>query len=249
MKFPQLAGNLAFSETSSQLTPPSSGESCASLKTTSTFWCRVPPRFKAYLGGRPSRRGAAPAQRSATGCFRRSLSRGSPRRSERARLLRRRRIRLVRLDLARLRRFDPPFWAARRRHRHGPKHRRDERSTVFERPYRHISAMTLSTAIRPCRERQRANESATSNAPATGCQRPVAAGQGSNRLVKLLPASREKLVEKGAIETRASLPPGASSSESKPRPLPRRPRNVAQPAEPGRGRHWEALAVPAPSSA
>src|SRR5258708_37823720 len=60
--------------------------------------------------------------------------------------------------------------------------------------------MTLSTAIRPCRERQRANESATSNAPATGCQRPVAAGQGSNRLVKLLPASREKLVEKGAIE-------------------------------------------------
>src|SRR5580700_9834027 len=29
--------------------PPSSGESCANLKTTSTFWCRVPPRFKAYL--------------------------------------------------------------------------------------------------------------------------------------------------------------------------------------------------------
>ena len=24
---------------------PSSGESCANLKTTSTFWCRVPPRF------------------------------------------------------------------------------------------------------------------------------------------------------------------------------------------------------------
>jgi hypothetical protein len=34
MKFPVkslLAGNLAFSETSSQLTPPSSGESCANL--------------------------------------------------------------------------------------------------------------------------------------------------------------------------------------------------------------------------
>src|ERR1700674_103770 len=40
MKFPVfslLAGNLAFSETSSQLTPPSSGESRANLQTTSTF--------------------------------------------------------------------------------------------------------------------------------------------------------------------------------------------------------------------
>jgi hypothetical protein len=37
MKFPvysQLAGNLAFSETSSQLTPPSSGESDANLTNT-----------------------------------------------------------------------------------------------------------------------------------------------------------------------------------------------------------------------
>src|ERR1700730_7300206 len=80
-----------------------------------------------------------------------------------------------------LREGGPGTAAARRRDRHGPKHRRDERSTVFERPYRHISAMSLLTAIRPCRERQRANESATSNALATGCQRRAAAGPALRR--------------------------------------------------------------------
>ena len=45
MKFPvysQLAGNLAFSETSSQLTPPSCGESTANLPHTVRQGCLGP---------------------------------------------------------------------------------------------------------------------------------------------------------------------------------------------------------------
>jgi hypothetical protein len=82
----------------------------------------------------------------------------------------------------------------------------------------------LSSALRVCGPIGTAFSAARQ--PVTNHESQFVPGRDSNRLVKLPPASREKLVEKGAVDPEHHGRRAALSGEGKPRSLPRQLRNV-----------------------